>query len=244
MLPSTEALHRVGLKPIQLSTKEGLALVSGTTSVTAFAAMALCDAVTLVRTQDIAAAMSDEVLKANLMSADPRLMAVRPHPDQGKTAENIRKILKDSPILAAYPKHRLQDPLSMRCIPQLHGPVKKAIKDGVEVLNIELNSSVDNPLLFEEEDGTPVALMGCNSDGTYAGLYGDFLNLNAEYSNGLMMIQYVAGGLLNELRVLVHPSIVDNFNCSANQEDYTNMGYTAAKKSIRQCTAGKIYLCH
>ena len=170
---------------------------------------------------------------------DPRIMERRPHEDQGKTAANLRKMLSDSPLLERYKGHRVQDNLSLRCIPQLHGAVKRQIKVGLETLEVELNSSVDNPLIFEEEDG-PVALMGCNADGSYVGLAADamtmavtdlakmsdrriyrmlnaalsglpaFLNRDSDYSNGLMMIQYATAGLVGELRILAHPATVDN----------------------------------
>lgn len=272
LLDGGTALAEAGLRPTVLSSKEGLTIISGTTSVTALAALALYDAVTLTQTGDIAAALTLEVLKGNLMAMDPRIMEARPHPDQGYTAANIRTILKDSPILEAYRGHRLQDALSVRCVPQLHGAVKKYIKDGIDVLNIELNSSVDNPLLFEQEDGTPIALMACNADGTYPGITSDilligitdmckmaasridrmlnrlvselpaFLNRNSDYNNGLMMIQYAAAGLLGELRILSHPAVVDNLVTCANQEDYVNMGYNAAKKAYDGVHLAK-YIC-
>lgn len=267
-----EALQRAGLTPTALLSKEGLTVVSGTTSVTAFAALALHDAVTIALTADIAAAFTLEVLKGNLMPMDERLMNARPHPDQGRTAANIRAILKDSPIIARYRGHRVQDALSMRSVPQLHGAVKRFIKCGLEVLDTELNSAVDNPLLFEQEDGTPVALMGSNADGSYGGMAADvlaiavtdlckmsvcridrmlnrlvselpaFLNKDAAYNNGLMMIQYTAAGLLGELRILSHPSVVDNITTCANQEDYVNMGYNAAKKAYDGVHLAK-YIC-
>lgn len=162
-LDGAEALKRAGLKPVVLSSKEGLILLSGTTSVTAFASLAIYDAQTLSLTADIAGSFTLEVLKGTLMAMDERLMAVRPHPDQINTAANIRAILKDSPMLERYRGHRVQDALSIRCMPQLHGPVKKAIKDAQATLAIELNSSVDNPLIFDEEDGGAVALMGYNA---------------------------------------------------------------------------------
>ena len=162
-LDGAEALKRAGLKPVVLSSKEGLILLSGTTSVTAFASLAIYDAQTLSLTADIAGSFTLEVLKGTLMAMDERLMAVRPHPDQINTAANIRAILKDSPMLERYRGHRVQDALSIRCMPQLHGPVKKAIKDAQTTLAIELNSSVDNPLIFDEEDGGAVALMGYNA---------------------------------------------------------------------------------
>lgn len=272
LLAGKEALRRAGLSPTVLSSKEGLTLVSGTTSVTAFAALALYDAVTVAKTADIAAALTLEVLKGNLMSMDDRLMQARPHTDQGYTAANIRAILRDSPILARYRGHRVQDALSVRSVPQLHGAMKKFIKCGLEVLDTELNAAVDNPLLFQQEDGQPVALMGSNADGSYGGMAADvltiavtdlckmsacridrmlnrlvselppFLNKNAAYNNGLMMIQYTAAGLVGELRILSHPSVVDNLTTCANQEDYVNMGYNAAKKAYDGVHLAK-YIC-
>lgn len=162
-LDGAEALKRAGLKPVVLSSKEGLILLSGTTSVIAFASLAIYDTQTLSLTADIAGSFTLEVLKGTLMAMDERLMAVRPHPDQINTAANIRAILKDSPMLERYRGHRVQDALSIRCMPQLHGPVKKAVKDAQATLAIELNSSVDNPLIFDEEDGGAVALMGYNA---------------------------------------------------------------------------------
>lgn len=185
-LDGAEALKRAGLKPVVLSSKEGLILLSGTTSVTAFASLAIYDAQT--------------------------------------------------------------------------------------TLAIELNSSVDNPLIFDEEDGGAVALMGCNADGTYAGMASDslciaitdlckmsnsridrllnslvselpaFLNKNADFSNGLMMIQYASAGLQGELRILAHPAVVDNLTTCANQEDYVNMGYNAAKKAYDSMHLAKYIL--
>lgn len=271
LLPGGEALKRAGLAPMQLSSKEGLTLLSGTTSVTAFAALALYDGATLALTADIVGSFALEVLKGTLNAMDPRLMEVRPHVDQKNTAANVRRILADSPILERYHGHRVQDALSLRCIPQLHGAVKKAIRDGLETLNIELNSSVDNPLIFEEGESA-VALMGCNADGSYVGMAADlfaiaitdlckmsncridrmlnhlvselppFLNQNADYNSGLMMIQYATAGLQGELRILSHPSVVDNLTTCANQEDYINMGYNAAKKAYDAAHLAKYIL--
>ena len=261
LLPGGEALARAGLKPVVLSSKEGLIVLSGTTSVTAFGALAIYDAATLALTADVAGSFTLEVLKGTLMAMDERIMNARPHPDQVNTAANIRAILKDSPILEKWKGHRLQDALSIRCMPQLHGVVKKTIRDAMDTMAIELNSSVDNPLIFDDEEEGAVALMGCNADGSYVGMESDsvtiaitdlckmsncridrmlnslvselpaFLNKNAAYNNGLMMSQYATGGLQGELRVLAHPAVVDNLTTCANQEDYTNMGYTAAKKA-------------
>ena len=269
-LDGAEALKRAGLKPVVLSSKEGLILLSGTTSVTAFASLAIYDAQTLSLTADIAGSFTLEVLKGTLMAMDERLMAVRPHPDQINTAANIRAILKDSPMLERCRGHRVQDALSIRCMPQLHGPVKKAIKDAQATLAIELNSSVDNPLIFDEEDGGAVALMGCNADGTYAGMASDnlciaitdlckmsnsridrllnslvselpaFLNKNADFNNGLMMIQYASAGLQGELRILAHPAVVDNLTTCATRRTMSTWATTPPRRPMTRCTSPSI----
>ena len=269
-LDGAEALKRAGLKPVVLSSKEGLILLSGTTSVTAFASLAIYDAQTLSLTADIAGSFTLEVLKGTLMAMDERLMAVRPHPDQINTAANIRAILKDSPMLERCRGHRVQDALSIRCMPQLHGPVKKAVKDAQATLAIELNSSVDNPLIFDEEDGGAVALMGCNADGTYAGMASDnlciaitdlckmsnsridrllnslvselpaFLNKNADFNNGLMMIQYASAGLQGELRILAHPAVVDNLTTCATRRTMSTWATTPPRRPMTRCTSPSI----
>lgn len=260
LLSGAEALERAGLQPAVLGSKEGLTLVSGTTSVTALACLTYYDGTVLARTADVSGAFSLEMLKGTLKAMDERLMRARPHPGQMQTAENIRHILSGSRIAEKYRDYRVQDALSLRCMPQLHGAVKKTLKDGLESIDIELNSSVDNPLIFEE-NGEAEALMGCNADGTYLGMASDFLcialtdltkmaerrtdrlvnrhlselppflNASADFNDGLMMIQYTAAGLAGEMRLLSHPAVVDNVPTCANQEDYVNMGYNAARKA-------------
>ena len=260
LLSGAEALERAGLQPAVLGSKEGLTLVSGTTSVTALACLAYYDGTVLARTADVSGAFSLEMLKGTLKAMDERLMRARPHPGQMQTAENIRHILSGSRIAEKYRDYRVQDALSLRCMPQLHGAVKKTLKDGLESIDIELKSSVDNPLIFEE-NGEAEALMGCNADGTYLGMASDFLcialtdltkmaerrtdrlvnrhlselppflNASEDFNDGLMMIQYTAAGLAGEMRLLSHPAVVDNVPTCANQEDYVNMGYNAARKA-------------
>lgn len=152
LLPSHEALKKAGLKPITLASKEGLALTSGTTSVTALTALALYDALNAVKVADIVGAMSVEALKGTIKAFDLRIHLVRPHEEQIKTAKNLQKILADSEIAKKYKEYRTQDALSLRCIPQLHGAVKKKLKDALKTILIEMNSCCDNPLIFPEGD--------------------------------------------------------------------------------------------
>lgn len=272
MMTGGEALEKANLTPTVLSSKEGLTFVSGTTSITAMSSLAFYDAMMLARTADVVASMTLEMLKGTLMAMDSRIMGARPHSDQGNTAKNVRTLLEDSEIIAHYRGHRVQDALSLRCIPQLHGAVKKCVKDGLFTLATELNSSVDNPLIFEEADGTPIALMGCNADGSYMGMASDFLaiaitdlckmserridrlvnhhvselpaflNQNSEFNNGLMMIQYTAAGIIGELRLKAHPATVDNVVTCANQEDYVSMGFNAAMKAYDCISLSKYIL--
>lgn len=254
-----KALEIAGIKKTVISSKEGLSITSGTTSVTALTALGLYDALVLAKSADISGAMSLEVLKGTLMAMDDRIMKVRPHEDQINTAYNIRTLLENSEIVKHYENYRVQDALSIRSMPQLHGAAKKVLKDSLYTLKIELNSSVDNPLIFEE-NGEGLALMGCNADGAYVGLAADaaaiaitnmmkmserridrlvnpllnelpaFLNSNPGLNNGLMIPQYAVAGILGQMKILCHPSTVDNFVTCANQEDYVSMGYNSAKK--------------
>lgn len=261
LLTSEEIYEKLNLKPIILSSKEGLTIVSGTTSVTALTALAVYDAVNIAKTSDISGSLTLEALKGTLMAMDDRLMQVRPHEDQKYTADNIRNILSDSEIIEKYKGSRVQDALSVRCMPQLHGAAKKLIKDSLKTVEIELNSSVDNPLIFDGENNDGTALMGCNADGSYVGMAADtlaiavtnlskmcerridrlvnrhlsglpaFLNKEAGLNNGLMVAQYSAAGILGEMRIASHPATVDNIPTCANQEDYVSMGYNAALKA-------------
>ncbi|MET3291005.1 UNVERIFIED_CONTAM: histidine ammonia-lyase [Brevibacillus sp. OAP136] len=262
LLAGKEALHRCGLSPIKLGCKEGLALISGTTSVTAFAALALHNAIQEVQTADVAGAMSLEALRGTTNAFDPRLHAVKKHAEQAETAQALLRILEGSEIAESYREYRLQDALSLRCIPQLHGACKKLLNDAREVIENEMASTGDNPIVYPEGDNG-IALMGGNFDGTYVGMYADsmcialanlakmaerridrlvnhhhselpsFLVANPGLNNGYMIPQYTAAGLLGEIKVMSHPSTVDSIPTSANQEDQVSLAYVAAQKAYR-----------
>lgn len=262
LLPGHEALAEAGISPIELGCKEGLALVSGTTSVTALTTLAVYDSKKAADTADIIGAISLQALKGTKKAFDPRLMSVRPHEDQGKVARNILRILEESEIADKYENYRLQDALSLRCMPQLHGAAKKTIRDAETVVITEMNSCCDNPIIFPEgEDG--VALMGCNADSAYVGIEADsicialtnlakmserridrlvnplvselpaFLIKKAGLNSGMMIPQYAAAGLLGEMRIFSTASTIDNTPTCGNQEDYVAMGYNAARKAYK-----------
>jgi histidine ammonia-lyase len=258
LISGSEALEKAGLKPISLGCKEGLALTSGTTSVTALAALALYDGIQTAKIADIAGALSLEALKGTIKAFDPRIHAVKRHEEQAGTARNIVKMLEGSEIVEKYQDYRLQDALSLRCIPQVHGAVKRVLKDAEFIIGNEINSSSDNPIVITADNGD--ALMGGNFDGTYVGIYADtmaiamanlakiserrldrlvnhlvselpnFLVANPGLNSGYMIPQYTAAGLLNEIRVLCHPATIDNIPTCANQEDVVSFAYFAAKK--------------
>lgn len=260
LLNGEEALRRAGIKPLELSSKEGLSLVSGTTSPTALAALALYDMLKAARTADIIGALTVETLKGVMNAFDERVMKVRPHCEQAKVAENVRKILKDSKVIKKYKGSRVQDALSLRCIPQLHGASRKTLEDARRTLEIEMNSCCDNPIIWNEP-GEEDVISACNADSSYVGLEMDSASIAActlgkmserrnnriidenlsgypwfcirqpGLNSGLMIPQYTQAGLLNEMRVLCSPATIDNTPTCGNQEDYVAMGYFACQKA-------------
>ena len=261
LLGGREALKRAGLEPMELASKEGLALVSGTTSVTALAALSLFDMLGAAKAADVIGAMTLELSGGLLSAFDERVMKVRPHKEQGETAENVREILKDSQLIKSYAGSHVQDALSLRCIPQLHGSAKKLLLDAKKTVETEMNSCCDNPVIWPEP-GEEDVISACNPDSSYVGMAMDcacigaaglakmserrnnrlidnqlsglpwFLIKNPGLNSGLMIPQYTQAGLLNDIRTLCTPSTVDNTPTCGNQEDYVAMGYNAAKKSV------------
>ena len=260
LLEGREALTRAGLEPLTLGSKEGLALVSGTTSSTAMAALAVWDLLNAAKAADIIGAVSLETGRGVMDAFDPRVMQVRPHPDQANTAENVRRVLKDSGIIEKYRGSRVQDALSLRCIPQLHGAAKKTLLDAKTAIEIEMNACCDNPIIWPE-DGNEAVISACNADSSYEGMEMDsaciaavglakmserrnnrlideslsgypwFCIKKPGLNSGLMIPQYTQAGLLNEMRMLATPSTIDNTPTCGNQEDYVAMGYNACKKA-------------
>ena len=260
IMEASEALAKAGIGAFELSYKEGLCLTSGTTSPTALASLALYDGLNAVASADVIGAISLESLKGTMKAFDPRLMAVRPHPEQKASADNIMKLLEDSEIARKYLDYRLQDALSIRCIPQAHGAVRQTLKDALRTVETELNSCCDNPIIVKDGD-SGTAISGCNPDAGFVGIEADsiciamtylakmserrtdrlvnrhlselpaFLVKNPGLNNGFMIAQYSAVGLLGEMKILSHPSTVDGLPTCANQEDYVSMGYNAALKA-------------
>ena len=166
------------MKPMELSSKEGLALVSGTTSPTALGALALYDMLQAAKTADVIGRFDSGALKGVMNAFDERVMKVRPHGEQAKVAENIRKILKNSKVIKKYQGSRVQDALSLRCMPQLHGASRKTLEDARRTLEIEMNSCCDNPIIWSEP-GEEDVISACNADSSYVGLEMDSASIAA-----------------------------------------------------------------
>ncbi|MEM1417451.1 MAG: histidine ammonia-lyase [Myxococcota bacterium] len=166
-----EALARVGLEPIRLQAKEGLALINGTQLMLAEGGLAVHAALGLCRLADVTGAMSLEALKGSSRPFDPRIQAMRPHPGQAEVAANLRALLAESEIMESHRDcHKVQDPYSLRCMPQVHGASRDVLAFARDVLERETEAATDNPLVFPAQhppgtDAPPAILSGGNFHG-------------------------------------------------------------------------------
>jgi len=176
-LPGAEALARAGLTPVTLEAKEGLALTNGTAFMAAIGALTTLHAETLACAADVAGALSLEALHGTPRAFDPRIHAVRPHPRQVECADFIRRLIQDSTFTRPDDPLNVQDAYTLRCMPQVHGAVRDAIKYARWVLEIELNSATDNPLIFFDEQDNPTVLSGGNFHGEPLAIAMDYLSL-------------------------------------------------------------------
>jgi len=255
---ATEALARHGLSPVQLTAKDGLALINGTQMMAAYGAFVLERVITLQKEADVLAAMSLEALQGSAAPFDPRVHEIRPQPGQAQVAANIRLLLRESEILDSHRDcGKVQDPYSLRCVPQVHGASRDALRYAIEVIEIELNSVTDNPLVFENGDiisagnfhGQPLALamdfaaialaeLGSISERrTYLLLAGhdglpELLMQDTGVNSGFMIPQYTAAALVSENKILSHPASVDSIPTSLGQEDHVSMGSISAIKLL------------
>lgn len=253
-----EALKKRGLKPIQLWAKEGLALINGTQMMAAYICRALYDTINLCKLADISGAMSLDAMKGIENAFDEKIHMARPHKGQLKCASNLRALLKGSAIMKSHDHSiKIQDAYSLRCMPQVHGAVRDTVAYCKGILETEINSATDNPLIFPSTGeyisggnfhGEPVALIAdflsiaiselANIserrtarivDGSLSGLP-RFLVKKGGLNSGLMIAQYTAAALVSENKVLCHPASVDSIPTSANQEDHNSMGSIGARK--------------
>jgi histidine ammonia-lyase len=254
-----EALAHLDLPPLALSAGEGLALINGTQVMTAIGVLVVWDAVALSKAADIACAMSLEVLMGSNSEFDPRIHQVRPHPGQIATADNMLRLTADSEIISSHEGcARVQDAYTLRCAPQIHGASKDAVAHAARVIDIEINSTTTNPLIFPETGeirlggnfhGQPVAMaadylsmglaeLGSVSERRIERLVNPqlselpaFLVKSGGLNSGYMIGQYAAAALVSENKVLAHPACVDSIPTSANKEDHVSMGTIAMRQS-------------
>ena len=261
-MPGREAMRKAGIEPVILEAKEGIALNNGTQAMTAVGVLALHDAEALADAADIASALTLEAVKGKSRPFSPRVQSVRPHPGQRKVAEHVLALVRGSKLVDSVDgdtTDKVQDSYSLRCVPQVHGASRDAIAHVRKVLETEINSATDNPLIFPGESnafsagnfhGQPVALvmdflalavaeLGSISERRAAKLTDKhhssglpaFLAARGGVESGLMIAQYTAAALASENKVLVHPASADSIPTSANQEDHVSMGTIAARQA-------------
>lgn len=256
VMTGSEAMKRAGIKMVELVAKEGLALINGTQVMTAIGALTIYDGLQLSEMADMAAALTFEALNGITTALDPRVHEVRSHQGQIDTAKNMLNLLKGSKMTTVQGELRVQDAYSLRCVPQVHGASKDALRYITEKILIEMNSVTDNPIIFEE-----TGISGGNFHGQPMALSFDFMAIAlAELANiserrierlvnpslsalpaflvekgglnsGFMIVQYSAAALVSENKILSHPASVDSIPSSANQEDHVSMGTIGARKA-------------
>jgi histidine ammonia-lyase len=259
LLSGRAALRRVRLEPYQLQAKEGLSLINGTQISTAILADALVRARHLAQVADVAGTMTLEATRSSIRPFDPRIQRIRPHPGQSESAANVRRLMQGSEILPSHAEcGKVQDAYSIRCMPQVHGTLRDALTHIARIVEVEMNSATDNPLVFADTGevlsggnfhAQPLALASdllaaaaadlssiserrienlVNPD--LSGLPG-FLTPHPGLNSGMMIVQVLAAALVSENKSLSHPASVDSIPTSANREDHVSMAPIAARKA-------------
>jgi histidine ammonia-lyase len=261
-MESKEALKRAGISPTQFTAKEGLAWNNGTAVMLGTLALALKRAKVLADLSDVSASLTLEAIRGTSAAFRPEVHELRPHLGQILSAKRIRDFIKDSKLVDAVP-NRIQDAYSVRCTPQVHGASREAISYVENIVNSEIQSVTDNPIILPDSGeaisagnfhGEPLAQAADTLSIALAELASiserrtaklldpssnDGLPLflipaeGAGLNSGLMMPQYTAAALVSENKVLSHPASVDSIPTSANQEDHVSMGSIATRKALQ-----------
>lgn len=256
--PAKKVLEKMGWNPIELQSKEGLALLNGTQFMSSYGCYVLLKAMKFSYLADVIGAISLEGFDGRIEPFNELIHMVRPHKGQINTAKRFQELLEDSEIIA-QPKQHVQDPYSFRCIPQVHGASKDTIDYVKKVFKTEINSVTDNPNIFVGEDliisggnfhGQPLALaldflgialaeLGSISERrTYQLISGlrdlpPFLVSNPGLNSGFMIPQYTAASIVSQNKQLATPSSIDSIVSSNGQEDHVSMGANAATKCLK-----------
>jgi len=259
VLPASDAVAKFGIGPLKPEAKEGLSLINGTQFMSVIGCFAVAEAQTLVQAADICAGLSLDAIRGTLAAYDERIQRVRPHAGQAIVAANLRALFCDSD--AIMDSHRdcgkVQDPYSFRCVPQVHGASRDVVAHVTQVVETEINSVTDNPLVF----GDDAIISGGNFHGQPIALAMDYLALSiaeigsiserriekitnphqsglppfamrdSGLNSGYMIPHVVAAALVSENKILCHPASVDSIPTSADKEDHVSMGPIAARKA-------------
>jgi histidine ammonia-lyase len=253
------ALERAGIAPVELTAKEGLALINGTDGMLGMLVLANWDLERLLRVADVAAAMSVEALLGTDRAFAEDLIALRPQPGQVDSARNLRALLADSEIVASHREGdpRVQDAYSLRCAPQVTGAARDALEFARRVADVELRSAIDNPMVLPDGriescgnfHGAPLAF-ACDFlaiavadvgaiaerrtdrllDASRSHGLAPFLASNPGVDSGMMLAHYAQAAMVAENRRMAAPASVDSLPTSAMQEDHVSMGWGAARK--------------
>ncbi|MCK4646858.1 MAG: histidine ammonia-lyase [Candidatus Aminicenantes bacterium] len=257
-LSGKEAMAKAGIPTIVLEARDGLAMINGANVIAGLGALEIYDTARWIKNSEIAAAITLEVLNANMNAFDERLHQVRGYPGAIESSENIRRITEGSELLAQKGK-KIQDSYSLRSTPQVVGSAHDALKWARYMIEIELNGAADNPTFFPEEK---LVLSGANFQATPMAFALEllgmavttvtvlserrtnrlmnphlsmglpaFLTKGAGMFSGLMLSQYTAGALICENRILSHPAATGSIPAAADQEDFVSMGMTTALKT-------------
>ena len=259
VVPACKLLDRYGLKPVILKCKEGLSLISNTTQVTAVAALALYDYLICIKTADLSGALVFEALQGNDKSLLKEVHQLKNHEEQQDTAEILRMILKNSPILDRSRELRVQDSCALRLIPHIHGSSKRIAHVAFQTILEEIHAVSDNPIVYPNK----TVFMGAGFDANYVGAQCDcmaigammiaklaethmerlidhklsglppFLVKNPGLNSGFMLVQYVTAGLQSDISMLSLPGQSDTVSTSAGQENPASMAYTSATKAYK-----------
>ncbi len=262
LMPAAAALDAAGLAPIELVAKEGLALINGTDGMLGMLVMAIADLRMLLRTADVAAAMSVEGQLGTDRVFAAELQAIRPHPGQALSAANLVALLADSGVMASHQRgdcNRVQDAYSLRCSPQVHGAARDTVEHAATVAGHELASAIDNPVVLGDTvesngnfHGAPVAyvldflaIIAADVASISERRTDRFLDKARNHGlppfladdpgvdSGHMIAQYTQAAIVSELKRLAVPASVDSIPSSAMQEDHVSMGWGAARKLRR-----------
>jgi histidine ammonia-lyase len=263
LMSGAKALAAKDVKAITLGPKEGLALINGTQFMAALSVFAILESEQLLRMANLSAAMTLEALRGTPTAFDAKIQAVRPHPGQIEVAKTMRDLLSKPRRSEISKSHegceKVQDPYSLRCIPQVHGACLETIRFVRETVEREINSVTDNPLVFVEENEV---LSGGNFHGQYLAMGMDYLSIamaeiasiseqrieklinpaisdlpaflmkKSGINSGFMIVQVAAASIVSENKTLCHPASVDTIPTSADKEDHVSMGAWAARKAL------------